>query len=90
MKWQIARLFLNIRKGQLQQGIDSENVNRYAQLYTIIQAVTQSGIKPGADSSLAMAELPAPGRAITTSTGRFANSMKNWVIIPASILTSPW
>jgi outer membrane protein TolC len=57
MKWQIARLFLNIRKGQLQQGIDSENVNRYAQLYTIIQAVTQSGIKPGADSSLAMAEL---------------------------------
>jgi outer membrane protein TolC len=57
MKWQIARLFLNIRKGQLQQDIDSENVNRYAQLYTIIRAVTQSGIKPGADSSLAMAEL---------------------------------
>ena len=57
MKWQIARLFLNIRKGQLQEGIDSENVDRYAQLYTIIQAVTKSGIKPGADSSLAMAEL---------------------------------
>lgn len=57
MKWQIARLFLNIRKGQLQQDIDSENVNRYAQLYTIIRAVTQSGIKPGADSSLAIAEL---------------------------------
>ena len=57
MKWQIARLYLNIRKGELQQDIDSENVNRYAQLYTIIQAVTQSGIKPGADSSLAMAEL---------------------------------
>ncbi len=57
MKWQIARLYLNIRKGQLQQGIDSENVNRYVQLYTIIQAVTQNGIKPGADSSLAMAEL---------------------------------
>jgi len=57
MKWQIARLFLNIRKGQLQLSIDSENVNRYVQLYTIIRAVTLSGIKPGADSSLAMAEL---------------------------------
>jgi outer membrane protein TolC len=57
VKWQVAKLYLNIRKSQLQLGIDSENVNRYAQLYTVIQAVTQSGIKPGADSSLAMAEL---------------------------------
>src|SRR5580692_9529793 len=57
MKWQIARLYLNIRKSQLQLGIDSENVNRYSELYTVIQAVTRAGIKPGADSALAMAEL---------------------------------
>lgn len=57
MKWNIARLFLDIRKSELQLGIDSDNVNRYDSLYTVIQAVTQSGIKPGADSALAMAEL---------------------------------
>jgi outer membrane protein len=57
MKWQITRLYLNIRKSQLQLGIDSENVNRYSELYTVIQAVTHAGIKPGADSALAMAEL---------------------------------
>ena len=33
------------------------NVSRYEAVYRIIQAVTRSGIKAGADSSLAMAEL---------------------------------
>jgi outer membrane protein TolC len=57
VKWQVAKAYLDIRKSLLQLSIDSENVNRYAQLYTVIQAVTRSGIKPGADSALAMAEL---------------------------------
>jgi len=57
LKWQIGKLFLEIRKSQYQLGIDSENIGRYNKLYTVIQAVTRSGIKPGADSALAMAEL---------------------------------
>jgi outer membrane protein TolC len=57
LKWQIAKLFLDIRKYQFQAGIDSQNVDRYQTLYKVIQAVTKSGIKPGADSALAMAEL---------------------------------
>jgi outer membrane protein TolC len=57
LKWQIGKLYLQLRKTQFQLGIDSENIQRYAKLYTVIQAVTQSGIKPGADSALAMAEL---------------------------------
>jgi outer membrane protein TolC len=57
VKWEVAKLYLDIRKGRLQLGIDSENVSRYSRLYTVIQAVTRSGIKPGADSALAMAEL---------------------------------
>lgn len=57
LKWQIGRLFLDIRKFQFQLGIDSQNVARYQTLYKVIQAVTRSGIKPGADSALAMAEL---------------------------------
>jgi outer membrane protein TolC len=57
LQWQIGRLFLDIRKYQFQLGIDSQNVDRYQTLYKVIQAVTRSGIKPGADSALAMAEL---------------------------------
>jgi outer membrane protein TolC len=57
LKWQIGKLFLDIRKYQFQLGIDSQNVDRYQTLYKVIQAVTKSGIKPGADSALAMAEL---------------------------------
>jgi len=57
LKWQIGKLFLEIRKSQYQLSIDSENSARYSKLYTVIQAVTRSGIKPGADSALAMAEL---------------------------------
>lgn len=57
LKWQIGKLYLDIRKYQFQLGIDSQNVDRYQTLYTVIQAVTRSGIKPGADSALAMAEL---------------------------------
>jgi outer membrane protein TolC len=70
MKWQIAKLYLDIRKSQLQLGIDSENVDRYVQLYTVIRAVTQSGIKPGADSSLAMAELSSARTSYNNTDGR--------------------
>ena len=57
LKWQVGKVFLDIRKYQFQLGIDSQNVQRYQTMYTVIAAVTRSGIKPGADSALAMAEL---------------------------------
>jgi len=57
VKWEVGKLYLDILKNQFQLGIDSENVSRYETLYKVIQAVTRSGIKPGADSALAMAEL---------------------------------
>jgi outer membrane protein TolC len=57
VKWQVSKLYLDILKDQFQLGIDEENVTRYATLYKVIRAVTQSGIKPGADSALAIAEL---------------------------------
>jgi outer membrane protein TolC len=57
LKWQLGKVFLDIRKAQFQLGIDSQNVDRYQTLYKVIEAVTRSGIKPGADSALAMAEL---------------------------------
>ena len=57
IKWEVAKLYLDILKTQFQLSIDQENVNRYDTIYKVIQAVTRSGIKPGADSALAMAEL---------------------------------
>ena len=57
VKWQVGKLYMDILKNQFQLGIDQENVTRYETIYKVIQAVTLSGIKPGADSALAMAEL---------------------------------
>ncbi|HUB60417.1 MAG TPA: TolC family protein [Puia sp.] len=57
VKWEVGKLYLDILKNQFQLGIDSENVSRYEVLYRVVEAVTRSGIKPGADSALAMAEL---------------------------------
>jgi outer membrane protein TolC len=57
VKWQVSKLYLEILKNQFQLGIDQENVSRYDTVYKVIRAVTVSGIKPGADSALAMAEL---------------------------------
>jgi len=57
IKWQVAKLYLDLLKGQFQLAIDRQNVSRYDTLFTVIRAVTESGIKPGADSSLAKAEL---------------------------------
>jgi outer membrane protein len=57
VKWEVSKLYLEVLKNQFQLGIDKENINRYETVYTIIRAVTLSGIKPGADSSLALAEL---------------------------------
>ena len=57
VQWQVAKLYLEILKNQFQLAIDRENVGRYETVYKVIQAVTRSGIKPGADSALAMAEL---------------------------------
>jgi len=57
VKWQVGKLYLDVLKEQSQLGVDSGNISRYETLYSIIRAVTLSGIKPGADSSLAIAEL---------------------------------
>jgi outer membrane protein TolC len=57
IKWETGKLYFDILKNEFQLGIDLQNVNRYESIYKVIQAVTLSGIKPGADSSLAKAEL---------------------------------
>ena len=57
LEWQTGKLYFELLKNQFQLGIDLQNVHRYEAIFKVIQALTQSGIKAGADSSLAMAEL---------------------------------
>ncbi len=53
----IAKLYLNILKNQYQLKADSLNIERYQNIFSVIKALTLSGIKPGSDSSLAKTEL---------------------------------
>ena len=53
----IAKLYFNILKNQFKLNADSQNIHRYQSIFTVIQAMTASGITAGADSSLARAEL---------------------------------
>ena len=57
VKIQAATLYFNLLKSQFRLGVDQQNINRYENIYRIIRALASAGIKPGADSSLAMAEL---------------------------------
>jgi outer membrane protein TolC len=57
VQWQVGKLYLQLLKSEFQTGIDLENVSRYDTIFSVIRALTGSGIKPGADSSLAKAEL---------------------------------
>lgn len=57
LKWQISKLYFDLVRYQYQLEVDNQNVKRYEDVYKVIRAVTLSGIKPGADSALALAEL---------------------------------
>ena len=57
IKLQVGKLYFNMLKNIYLLQVDQQNINRYQSVYTIIGALTGSGIKPGADSSQAKSEL---------------------------------
>ncbi len=57
LQLEIARLYFNLLKYQYRLNADKQNTDRYQTVFSIIHVLTSSGIKPGADSSLAKAEL---------------------------------
>jgi len=57
VKADVTRLYLNLLKKRMQLEIEGQNRERYEKIFSVIRALAQSGIKPGADSSLARAEL---------------------------------
>jgi outer membrane protein TolC len=53
----ICRAYFNLMIAEARMTVEKETVKRYDTIFTIISALTVSGIKPGSDSSLAKAEL---------------------------------
>jgi outer membrane protein TolC len=53
----ICRAYFNLMISEARMSVEKETVKRYDTIFTIINALTISGIKPGSDSSLAKAEL---------------------------------
>ena len=57
IKWQIGKLYFELLKNKYQLDVDAQNIKRYESIYSVINALTSSGINAGVDSSLAKAEL---------------------------------
>ena len=57
VKADVTRLYLGFLKKQMQLEIEGQNRQRYEKIFSVIQALTKSGLRPGSDSSLAKAEL---------------------------------
>jgi outer membrane protein TolC len=73
VKIQAATLYFNLLKTQFRLGVDQQNISRYENIYHIIRALASAGIKPGADSSLAMAELSKSRIQYNQTLGQVSN-----------------
>ncbi len=54
---EIARWYFTLLKNEYKLKADQENITRYEKIFSVIEALSRSGIRAGSDSSLAMAEL---------------------------------
>ncbi len=66
----LAKSYFNLQRALHQLSFDQQNVQRYQQIYSVIQALTVSGIKPGSDSLLAGAELARARINVNQSLGK--------------------
>lgn len=85
----VAKLYLGILKQQYRLNADEQNIQRYQSIYTVIQALTLSGIKAGADSSLAKAELSKTKISYNQTAGvigQLKEQLSYFTGIPAPIL----
>lgn len=87
---QVARLYFAILQNQYRLKADEQNIERYRSIFSVIHALSASGLKPGADSSLAKAELSKTRISYNQTLGRI-NQLKDqlsyYTGIPASQLS---
>jgi outer membrane protein TolC len=53
----LCSAYFNLLISESKLAVENQTVDRYSMIFTIIRALTLSGLRPGSDSSLAMAEL---------------------------------
>ncbi len=85
----VAKLYLSILKNQYRLRADEQNILRYQSIYNVIQALTLSSIKAGADSSLAKAELSKTKISYNQTAGvigQLKEQLAYFTGIPAAIL----
>src|ERR1017187_1141235 len=70
-KLQICQIYLAILRSQNHLNVDKQNIARYQNIFNVINALAASGIKPGADSSQAKAELSAAKINFNQTEGKF-------------------
>jgi outer membrane protein TolC len=75
VRLQVARLYFSILKDEYRLDADKQNIGRYQNIFNVIRALTSSGLKPGADSSLAKAELSKTRISYNQTAGRI-NQLK--------------
>ena len=57
LEMNVAKVYFNLVKNSYKLNADRKNIERYERVYKVINAVVKSGIAPGSDTSMAMAEL---------------------------------
>lgn len=70
LQYQVGLLYFDLVKYQAQSEAEKENVNRYESLEKIARALSNSGIKPGADSSQVLVELIKARSAYRSTVGK--------------------
>jgi len=73
LKQQVGTLYFNLIKSTYQSEADADNVTRYSDIYRVIQALVNSGLKPGSDTSLAKAELSQAKTTYINTIGTVVN-----------------
>ena len=69
-KIQVCQLYFNLLQNISRLNVDAQNVDRYQNIFNVIQSLTKSGITPGADSSLAKAELSSAKVTYNQTSGK--------------------
>ena len=74
LKSQIARWYFTLLKNEYKLKADQENITRYEKIFSVIEALSRSGIRAGSDSSLALAELSRTKVVYNQTRGAVENS----------------
>lgn len=89
LELEVARLYFSLLKTQYRLETDRQNVNRYDSIFSVIHALTLSGLVAGSDSSLAKAEL-SRARIVYNQTVGIVNQVKEQLAyltgIPAALI----